>query len=189
MANNAKNEVSLSANLTKAAKAVDQAFVKAADNLTKAAAKSTVIVQVAVQRLIDTAKAEGWTVAAVKGKNSKTSLERAAVKSVFDSAAAAGFISKATAANYQTCFWIAFETDVPFSTDLQNQKAAAKKDTGEGKGKSDAEKVKSSKAVVVSRENLNALAKQFAKMLKDLNMVSAEPEFIEFCEDHEINLK
>lgn len=50
------------------------------------------------------------------------------VKALFDKLANAEYISKASASIYQTCFWIAFETGVPFSRDLHNVKAKAKAD-------------------------------------------------------------
>lgn len=50
------------------------------------------------------------------------------VKALFDKLANAEYISKASAATYQTCFWIAFETGVPFSRDLHNVKTKAKAD-------------------------------------------------------------
>jgi hypothetical protein len=48
------------------------------------------------------------------------------VKALFDKLAEAEYISKTSASIYQTCFWIAFETGVPFSRDLHNAKSKAK---------------------------------------------------------------
>jgi hypothetical protein len=50
------------------------------------------------------------------------------VKALFDKLASSEYISKGSASIYQTCFWIAFETGVPFSRDLHNAKSKAKAD-------------------------------------------------------------
>ena len=59
--------------------------------------------------------------------NASTNEAKKEVKSLFDKLANGEYISKASAATYQTCFWIAFETGVPFSRDLHNVKTTAKK--------------------------------------------------------------
>lgn len=59
--------------------------------------------------------------------NASTNEAKKEVKALFDKLANAEYISKASAATYQTCFWIAFETGVPFSRDLHNVKTTAKK--------------------------------------------------------------
>jgi hypothetical protein len=58
--------------------------------------------------------------------NAATNPARAQVKSMFDKAVESGYLTKATAATYQTCFWIAFETGQPWSADLANKKTAEK---------------------------------------------------------------
>lgn len=60
--------------------------------------------------------------------NASTNDAKKEVKALFDKLANAEYISKASAATYQTCFWIAFETGKPFSRDLHNVKAKAKAD-------------------------------------------------------------
>jgi hypothetical protein len=60
--------------------------------------------------------------------NASTNDAKKEVKALFDKLANAEYISKASAATYQTCFWIAFETGVPFSRDLHNAKTTAKKE-------------------------------------------------------------
>lgn len=60
--------------------------------------------------------------------NAATNEAKKEVKALFDKLANAEYISKASAATYQTCFWIAFETGVPFSRDLHNVKTKAKAD-------------------------------------------------------------
>lgn len=58
--------------------------------------------------------------------NSVKNPARAEVKALFDNLVEQGFISKASGAQYQSCFWIAFEQGVPFSRDLVNKKSEAK---------------------------------------------------------------
>jgi hypothetical protein len=57
--------------------------------------------------------------------NSKTNEARGEVKALFDTLVSKEYISKASAQQYAQCFWIAFETNVPFSRDLANKKAEA----------------------------------------------------------------
>ena len=80
-----------------------------------------------IQKLVDahviacnTTKAEY-----LKG-NSKTNEARGEVKALFDSLVSKEYISKNSAQQYAQCFWIAFETNVPFSRDLANKKSEAK---------------------------------------------------------------
>ena len=61
--------------------------------------------------------------------NSVKNPARAEVKALFDNLVEQGFISKASGAQYQSCFWIAFEQGVPFSRDLANKKSEAKTKT------------------------------------------------------------
>jgi hypothetical protein len=59
--------------------------------------------------------------------NSVKNLARGEVKEMFD-AIVSPTCSKASAAQYQTAFWIAFEKGIPFQRDLVNKKSDAKKD-------------------------------------------------------------
>jgi hypothetical protein len=59
--------------------------------------------------------------------NSVKNLARGEVKEMFD-AIISPTCSKASAAQYQTAFWIAFEKGIPFQRDLVNKKSDAKKD-------------------------------------------------------------
>jgi hypothetical protein len=69
--------------------------------------------------------------------NAATNPARAQVKGLFDKAVEAGYLTKATAASYQTAFWIAFETGQPWSADLNNKKTADKQ-AAETKGETKA---------------------------------------------------
>jgi hypothetical protein len=58
--------------------------------------------------------------------NAATNPARAQVKGMFDAAVEKGYLTKATAASYQTAFWIAFEQGCAWSADLNNKKTADK---------------------------------------------------------------
>jgi hypothetical protein len=62
--------------------------------------------------------------------NAATNPARAQVKGVFDAIVEAGHLTKATAATYQTCFWIAFMDGVSWAPDLANKKTEGNKPTG-----------------------------------------------------------
>jgi hypothetical protein len=66
--------------------------------------------------------------------NAKTNDARKEIKEMFD-AIISPTCSKASAAQYQSAFWIAFETGVAFQRDLVNKKSDAKKDATPKAGK------------------------------------------------------
>jgi hypothetical protein len=66
--------------------------------------------------------------------NAASNPARAQIKFMFDQIAAEGFISKSSAASYQTAFWIAFEQGIPFQRDLNNKKETPDT-TGTGEAK------------------------------------------------------
>jgi hypothetical protein len=66
--------------------------------------------------------------------NAATNPARAQVKGVFDAIVEAGHLTKATAATYQTCFWIAFMDGVAWTPDLANKKTEGKKPPEDGDG-------------------------------------------------------
>jgi hypothetical protein len=102
----------------------------------KAIAKARVIQDQAIQQALDvvTLVCDKPKAEFLKG-NSKTNLARGEVKALFDGLVEKGFISKATGAQYQSCFWIAFETGVEFSRDLANKKSETKKESTPKAGK------------------------------------------------------
>ena len=114
------------ANFTKLHASIIGAFATAKAKADKLIADSTTNQNKAIQALGDahviacaTTKAEY-----LKG-NSKTNEARGEVKALFDSLVSKEYISKNSAQQYAQCFWIAFETNVPFSRDLANKKAEA----------------------------------------------------------------
>lgn len=62
----------------------------------------------------------------MKGNSTKNPA-RAEVNAIFGALVENKFISSNTATNYAQCFWIAFESGVPFSRTLANEKSATNK--------------------------------------------------------------
>jgi hypothetical protein len=115
------------AQFTKIHASIIGAFATAKAKADKLIAESVSKQNAEIQKLVDahvlacaTTKAEY-----LKG-NSKTNEARGEVKALFDSLVSKEYISKNSAQQYAQCFWIAFETNVPFSRDLANKKAEAK---------------------------------------------------------------
>jgi hypothetical protein len=115
------------AQFTKLHASIIGAFATAKAKADKLIAESVSKQNAEIQKLVDahvlacaTTKAEY-----LKG-NSKTNEARGEVKALFDSLVSKEYISKNSAQQYAQCFWIAFETNVPFSRDLANKKAEAK---------------------------------------------------------------
>lgn len=104
--------------------------IKSFEGEAKAIAKARTIQDKAINQALDAmwlacdkSKAEF-----LKG-NAKTNPARGQIKAMFDAITEAGFVSKSSAASYQSAFWIAFEQGIPFQRDLNN-----KKDKPEGSG-------------------------------------------------------
>ncbi len=117
------------AQFTKLHASIIGAFATAKAKADKLLADSVSKQNAEIQKLVDahllactTTKAEY-----MKG-NSASNEARGEVKALFDSLVGKEYISKASAQQYQQCFWIAFETGVPFARDLVNKKAKAKAD-------------------------------------------------------------
>jgi hypothetical protein len=115
------------AQFTKLHASIIGAFATAKAKADKLIAESVSKQNAEIQKLVDahvlacaTTKAEY-----LKG-NSKTNEARGEVKALFDTLVSKEYISKNSAQQYAQCFWIAFETNVPFSRDLANKKAEAK---------------------------------------------------------------
>lgn len=139
--------------------AVIKSFDKGAKALDKIRIDQDKAIQCALDAMLiacDKPKAEF-----LKG-NAKTNPARGQIKGMFDAIAEAGFISKSSAASYQTAFWIAFETGVPFQRDLNNKKESA--DTG-----TKTEKAKSGK---VETTDIPALHKTLSKALAQARLLN-----------------
>lgn len=141
------------------------AFATAKAKADKLEADSTTKQNAEIQKLVDahllactTTKPEY-----MKG-NSATNEAKGEVKALFDSLVAKEFISKASAQQYQQCFWIAFETGVPFARDLVNKKAKAKADAT---AKADAPK-----SGKVEKTDMPALIATLQKALHQCNLLN-----------------
>jgi hypothetical protein len=94
------------------------------------------------------------------------------VKALFDKLAKEEYISKTSASIYQTCFWIAFETGVPFSRDLHNAKSKAKADaTAKAESATKAGKVETTTIPEMHKTLSKALAQ--ARILNQLNFAGS----------------
>ena len=118
--------------------------------------------------------------------NAATNPARFQIKGMFDAIVEAGHLEKSTAASYQTCFWIAFQTGVAWAPDLANKKTADTKtaDTSEAKT-STSGKVETTDVPALHKTLSKALAQArilnqslFAADLIDL-IVDTWPEFKE----------
>ncbi len=114
------------ANFTKLHASIIGAFATAKAKAEKLEADSISKQNAEIQKLVDahilactTTKAEY-----LKG-NSATNEARGEVKALFDSLVSKDYIKKSSGQQYAQCFWIAFETGVPFARDLVNKKAEA----------------------------------------------------------------
>ena len=115
------------ANFTKLHTAIVGAFKSAKAKAEKLENDSVTNQNKAISALVDahilactTTKAEYMKGTSVKNE------AKGEVKALFDTLVSKEYISKSTAQQYAQCFWIAFETNVPFSRDLANKKAEAK---------------------------------------------------------------
>jgi hypothetical protein len=146
----------------------------------KLLADSTTKQNAEIQKLVDahllactTTKAEY-----LKGNSVKNDARRE-VKELFESLAKAEYISQKSATQYQTCFWIAFETGVPFARDLVNVKAKAKAEST----KAESTKAESVKAGAVTTTTIAEMHKTLSKALaqaRTLNQSIFAAELIDF---------
>lgn len=154
------------AHFTKLCTAIVGTFATADAKAKKLVADSTTNQNKAIQALVDahviacsTTKAEY-----LKG-NAKTNEARGEVKALFDSLVSKEYISKNSAQQYAQCFWIAFETNVPFSRDLANKKAEA---TAEVNAKAEA----TAKAGKVEVTDMSALVLTLQKALHQCTLLN-----------------
>jgi len=109
--------------------------------------------------------------------NSKTNPARAQIKGMFDALVEAQYLSKATAATYQSCFWIAFETSVPFSRTLA-------KDASNDKPKADkSAAAKAGKVESTTRIELDKTISKAIKQARLLGLTDFAAELVDVCID------
>jgi hypothetical protein len=101
--------------------------------------------------------------------NAKTNKAREQVKEMFD-AIVSPTCSKASAAQYQSCFWIAFEKGIPFSRDLVNKKSEAK-----------AETAKSGKVISTTRVELDKTLSKALGQARMLGLIEFAAEMLDLC--------
>lgn len=155
------------------------AVVKSFEGEAKAIAKARAIQDKAIQGALD-----AMYIACDKPKaeflkgNAKTNPARGQIKSMFDAIAEAGYISKSSAASYQSAFWIAFEQGIEFSRDLNN-----KKDKPEGDGEV-ATSAKASGAVQsTSRTDLDKTLTKALAQARLLGLTDFAADLLDMCID------
>jgi hypothetical protein len=110
------------------------AVIKSFEGEAKAVAKARASQDKAIQATLD-----AMLIACDKPKalfmkgNAKTNEARGQIKAMFDAICEKGFISKSSAASYQSAYWIAFEQGIEFQRDLNNKKDKAEGESGETK--------------------------------------------------------
>jgi hypothetical protein len=108
--------------------------------------------------------------------NAKTNPARGQIKAMFDAICEAGYISKSSAASYQSAFWIAFEQGVSFQRDLNN-----KKDKPEGEAKAS---TKASGAVQsTSRKDLDKTLSKALAQARLLGLLDFAADVLDLCVD------
>jgi hypothetical protein len=155
--------------------AIVQAVVKSFEGEAKAVAKARIVQDKAIQGALD-----AMFIACDKPKaeflkgNAKSNEARGQIKSMFDAIAEAGYISKSSAASYQSAFWIAFEQGVEFKRDLNN-----KKDKVEAKASA-----KASGAVQsTSRTDLDKTLSKAMAQARLLGLTDFAAELVDLCID------
>ena len=162
--------------------------IKSFEGEAKAIAKARTAQDKSIQAVLDAMRIAAPVSKAefMKG-NAKTNEARGLIKGMFDAIVEKGFISKSSGASYQSAFWIAFESGVDFSRDLNNKKKTPEGGTGgtEGPAKPTSGKVETTDIPALHKTLSKALAQArilnqtiFAADLVDL-IVDTWPDFKE----------
>lgn len=106
--------------------------------------------------------------------NAKTNPARGQIKAMFDAICEKGFISKSSAASYQSAFWIAFEQGIPFQRDLNN-----KKESGEASVKP----AKSGEVQSTSRTDLDKTLSKALAQARLLGLTDFAADVLDLCLD------
>lgn len=158
--------------MTIVSKSIVSTIFKSFEGEARAIQKARAIQDQSIQQALDV-----MTLACDKPKvefmqgNSKTNMARAEVKSIFDGLVEKGFISKASGAQYQSCFWIAFETGVEFSRDLANKKSETKKESTP----------KAGKVTSTSRTDLDKTLSKALAQARMLGLSEFAAEMLDLC--------
>lgn len=169
------------------APSIVNAALKSFEGEAKAIAKARVLQDACLQKMLDAFWVACPTDKAtfLKG-NAATNAARYQVKALFDAIAEKGFISKSSAASYQSAFWIAFEKGIPFQRDLNNKAKPEGGAGGDAKGdKPTTGKVETTDIPALHRTLSKALAqarllnqRMFADDLTEL-IKDTWPDFVE----------
>jgi hypothetical protein len=157
------------------------AVVKSFEGEAKAIAKARASQDKAIQAALD-----AMVIACDKPKalfmkgNAKTNEARGQIKAMFDAICEKGFISKSSAASYQSAFWIAFEQGIEFKRDLNN-----KKDKSEGESTGEAKtSAKASGAVQsTSRKDLDKTLSKALAQARLLGLLDFAADVLDLCQD------
>ena len=160
--------------MTIVSKSLVSSVFKAFEGEAKAIQKARVDQDKAIQAVLDAMLVECDKPKAefLKG-NSVKNPARAEVKEIFDGLVEKGFISKASGAQYQSCFWIAFESGAPFSRDLANKKS-------EAKSKADATP-KAGPVISTTRESLDKTLSKALGQARALGLTEFAAEILDLC--------
>jgi hypothetical protein len=111
--------------------------------------------------------------------NAKTNEARGQIKAMFDAICEKGFISKSSAASYQSAYWIAFEQGIEFQRDLNNKKDKAEGESGEAKTST-----KASGAVQsTSRTDLDKTLSKAMAQARLLGLLDFAADLVDLCQD------
>ena len=153
------------------------AVIKSFEGEAKAVAKARASQDKAIQATLD-----AMLIACDKPKalfmkgNAKTNEARGQIKAMFDAICEKGFISKSSAASYQSAYWIAFEQGIEFQRDLNN-----KKDKTEGEAKTS---TKASGAVQsTSRTDLDKTLSKAMAQARLLGLLDFAADLVDLCQD------
>jgi hypothetical protein len=153
--------------------------IKSFEGEAKAVAKARTSQDKAIQATLD-----AMLIACDKPKalfmkgNAKTNEARGQIKAMFDAICEKGFISKSSAASYQSAYWIAFEQGVEFKRDLNN-KAKPESESGEAKTST-----KASGAVQsTSRTDLDKTLSKALAQARLLGLLDFAAELVDLCQD------
>jgi hypothetical protein len=97
---------------------------------------------------------------------------------MFDAICEKGFISKSSAASYQSAYWIAFEQGIPFQRDLNN-KAKPEGDSAPTSGKP----TKSGEVQSTSRKDLDKTLSKALAQARLLGLTDFAAEVLDLCID------
>jgi len=162
-----------------------KAFDKSQSTIEAATRKATETEDKAIQKTLDAMliacnkpKAEFMKGNAVKNP------ARAQIKGLFDTLAEKGFVSKASASVYQSCFWMAFEKGIPFSRTLAKDASDAKaeaKDSAEGAAAKP--KAKAGKVSTTTRAELDKTITKVLQQARLLNLTDFAGDILDVCID------